>query len=119
MTLKKRGHRTNCLMISFSWGSSLPFGKRSFQARRIALLLFACVSLGCKHQHPLNPYVAYVLNQQSATLMAVNLAEFRVTASLSVSPQPERVLLRPHGRQLYVVSGSGKISVAAIPRLRL
>lgn len=75
--------------------------------------------MGCKHQHPLNPYVAYVVNQQSATLTAVNLADFRVTASLPVSPQPARVLLRPNSWQLYIVSGPGKLTVAAFPRLRL
>lgn len=76
------------------------------------------LSLACRRQHPLNPYVAYVVNQQSATLTAVNLADFHVTASLPVAPQPERVLLRPHTRQLYVVSASGNISLAAIPHLR-
>ena len=75
-------------------------------------------SFACRRQHPLNPYVAYVVNQESATLAAVNLADFHVTASLAVSPQPERVLVRPHSKQVYVVSALGKITVAAIPRLR-
>jgi YVTN family beta-propeller protein len=90
-------------------------------ASRFGLLFcaMAALSLGCKRQHPLNPYVAYVVNQQSATLAAVNLADFHITASLPVSPQPERVLVRPHSRQLYVVSAPGKIAVAAFPRLRL
>ena len=68
---------------------------------------------------PLTPYTAYVVNHQSATLAAVNLADFHVTASLPVSPQPERVLVRPRARQLYVVSAPGKISVAAFPHLHL
>jgi DNA-binding beta-propeller fold protein YncE len=59
------------------------------------------------------------VNHESATLAAVNLASFHVTASLPVSPQPERVLVRPRARQLYVVSAPGKISVAAFPRLHL
>ncbi len=79
----------------------------------------AALSVGCKRQHPLNPYEAYVVNQQSATLAAVNLADFRVTASLPVSPQPEHVVVRPRTHQLYVVSAPGKISVAAFPHLRL
>jgi YVTN family beta-propeller protein len=51
-------------------------------------------------------------------LAAVNLAEFRVTASLPVCAQPERVVVRPSARQLYVVSAAGKISVVAFPHLR-
>ena len=49
----------------------------------------------------------------------MNLADFHVTASLPVTPQPERVLVRPRTRQLYVVSATGKISMAAFPRLHL
>jgi YVTN family beta-propeller protein len=52
-------------------------------------------------------------------LTAVNLAEFRVTTSVPVSAQPGHVLVRPGARQLYVVSATGKITVAAFPRLRL
>ena len=76
-------------------------------------------SLACRRPPPLKPYTAYVVNHQSATLAAVNLADFHVTASLPVSPQPERVLVRPGARQLYVVSATGKISVAAFPHLHL
>lgn len=95
--------------------------RRTLSTTLLGLLIcvVASISMGCKHQHPLNPYVAYVLDQHSASLTAVNLADFRVTASLAVSPQPERVLLRPHARQLYVVSGNGRLSVADFPRLRL
>jgi len=60
-----------------------------------------------------------VVNQQSATLAAVNLADFHVTASLPVSTRPERVLVRPSARQLYVVSATGKINVVAFPHLRV
>ncbi len=85
----------------------------------IALCLLTWSSLACRRPPPLRPYTAYVVNQQSATLVAVNLADFHVTASLPVSTQPERVLVRPRARQLYVVSATGKISVAAFPHLRL
>ena len=84
-----------------------------------ALCLLTCSSLACRRPAPLAPYTAYVVNHESATLAAVNLADFHVTASLAVSPQPERVLARPRTRQLYVVSAAGKISVAAFPHLRL
>ena len=99
----------------------LPNLWHSWPTSLLGLLLCAtaALSLGCKRQHPLNPYVAYVVNQQSATLAAVNLADFHVTSTLPVSPQPEHVLVRPRSRQLYVVSAPGKIAVAAFPHLRL
>ena len=87
-------------------------------------LVVYCVALGitsvsCRRQHPLAPYTAYVVNHESATLAAVNLRDFRVTAALPVPPQPEHVLVRPGSRQLYVVSGTGKITIAAFPQLRV
>jgi YVTN family beta-propeller protein len=94
---------------------------RTWYASLLGLLLCAvgAFSFGCRRQHPLIPYVAYVVNRQSATLAAVNLADFHVTAALPVAAQPDRVLLRPGARQLYVVSGPGKLTVAAFPQLRL
>jgi DNA-binding beta-propeller fold protein YncE len=59
------------------------------------------------------------VNHESATLAAVNLADFHVTASLPVTPEPERVLVRPGARQLYTVSATGKISIAAFPHIHL
>src|SRR5208282_4597386 len=85
----------------------------------LILATLGSISVACRRPAPLTPYTAYVVNHQSATLAAVNLADFHVTASLAVSPQPERVLLRPRTRQLYVVSAPGKISVAAFPHLHL
>jgi DNA-binding beta-propeller fold protein YncE len=85
----------------------------------ICLSAYLPALVACRRQAPLKPYTAYVVNHQSATLAAVNLANFQVIASLPVSPQPERVLERPHARQLYVVSATGKISVAAYPHLHL
>lgn len=88
-------------------------------ALRFALCLLTGCSLACRRPPPLRPYVAYVVNHDSATLAAVNLADFHVIGSLAVAPQPERVLVRPGAQQLYVVSAAGKISVAAYPRLHL
>ena len=95
--------------------------RRTKHASLLGLLLctVGAFLLGCRRQSPLKPYVAYVVNHQSATLAAVNLADFHVTAALPVAPQPDRVLLRPRARQLYVVSGPGKITVAAFPHLHL
>ena len=85
----------------------------------LILATLGSISVACRHPAPLNPYTAYVVNHQSATLAAVNLADFRVTDSLPVAPQPDRVLVRPGARQLYVVSATGKISVAAFPHSTL
>jgi YVTN family beta-propeller protein len=90
-----------------------------YSALVTALCLLICSSPNCRRLVPLKPYTAYVVNHQSATLVAVNLAEFRVTASLPVAPEPEKVLVRPGARQLYVVSATGKIIVAAFPQLHL
>ena len=85
----------------------------------ICLTAYLPALIACRPQVPLKPYIAYVVNSQSSTLAAVNLADFRVTASLPVSPQPERVRVRPGGHQLYVVSALGKIIVAAFPHLHV
>ena len=85
----------------------------------ICLTAYLPALVACRSQVPLKPYIAYVVNSQSSTLAAVNLADFHVTASLQVSPQPERVRVRPGAHQLYVVSAPGKISVAAFPQLHV
>ena len=85
----------------------------------ICLSAYLPTSVSCRRHTPFQPYTAYVVNNQNATLAAVNLADFHVTAALSLPPQPERVLVRPSARQLYVVSATGKISVVAFPSLQL
>jgi YVTN family beta-propeller protein len=85
----------------------------------VCLFAYLPTFVACRHPVPFNPYTAYVVNHQSGTLAAVNLADFHVTASLPVMPDPDHVLVRPGARQLYVISDSGKISVAAFPQLRL
>jgi YVTN family beta-propeller protein len=85
----------------------------------ICLAAYFTALPACRRIVPLKPYTAYVLDRQSATLAAVNLANFHVTAAVPVAPEPERVLLRPGSRQLYVVSSTGKIGIAAFPPLHL
>ncbi len=96
------------------------------QAGRWRLFLLSiCLSaylpalVACRRGVPLKPYIAYVVDHQNATLAAVNLADFHVTASVPVTPQPERVVAVPGARCLYVVSAKGKISVVAFPLLRV
>lgn len=90
-----------------------------FLTARVTLFLLISVCLACRRNRPLTPYTAYVVNYQSATLTAVNLADFHVIGSVEVAPHPQRVLLRPGTQQLYVVSEPGRISVVAFPGLRL
>jgi YVTN family beta-propeller protein len=113
----------------FAIAKKLSARNRLFRALRAAALvsllaLLICTlevfSLGCRRRPaPPKPYVAFVVNNQSATLAAVNLADFRVTASVGVAPQPERILVRPGSRQLYVVSATGKINVVTHPNPRV
>lgn len=100
------------------WKFCAVSARQSLRAWGVVLCLLTCLSAACRRQSPLVPYTAYVLNQQSATLVAVNLADFHVTAGLPVTTLPERVLVRPHARQLYVVAPSGKITIAAFPQLQ-
>jgi YVTN family beta-propeller protein len=84
----------------------------------VVLIILGALSPACRRQSPLKPYIAYVVNNRSATLAAVNLADFHVTGVLPVAPRPEHAVLRPRARQLYVVSAPGKITVALFPHLR-
>ncbi len=99
---------------------------RSLWSRARKTCHFACplafvilCSLSCRRAQPLAPYTAYVVDYQSGTLTAVNLAQLRTTSSLPVAPHPVRVLERPGARQLYVVSEAGKVSVTAFPNLKI
>ena len=86
------------------------FARSQVRAPLLGLLLgvLAALAPACRHREPPKPYTAYVVNHQSATLAAVNLANFHVTGTLALAAQPERVLARPGIRQLYVVSRTGK-----------
>src|SRR5208283_1199288 len=116
---KQKGSGEVFFMSSLNSVSWCLGGRGPLCVLQFALCVLTCSSLACRRPPPLKPYTAYVVNHQSATLAAVNLANFHVTASLPVAPQPERVLERPGARQLYVVSATGKISVAAFPHLHL
>jgi DNA-binding beta-propeller fold protein YncE len=79
------------------------------------LFLWACR----RRTYTPQPYVAFVANNQSHTLAAVDLANFRMLASIPVAPHPERVLVRPGSLELYAVSASGTLSVISIPERRV
>ena len=93
-----------------------------FLARLFAVVLVCCAvfSSGC-HRRPTPPkaYVGFVVNNQSSTLAEFDLAKFRVRAAVRVARRPERVLARPHRKELWVLSASGEISVVEFPPLRV
>ncbi|HEV2494093.1 MAG TPA: beta-propeller fold lactonase family protein [Terriglobia bacterium] len=84
------------------------------------VLLLAVLFSGCrKAGPPLTPYVAFVANNQSNSVAAVDLASFRVIRSIAVAPEPIEVVARPRSRQLLVASASGTITVIGFPDLRI
>ena len=98
-------------------------GSRNALASSLLALLMAPLGglwTAC-HSRPAPPvsYRAFVVNNQSSTLAAVDLATFHVIASLPTAPLPDRVLVRPRSQELYVVSPFGKITVVTYPHPRV
>ena len=96
----------------------------------VVLVCFAVFSSGCRRRPaPPKAYAAFVVNKQSSTLAEVNLAKFRLLATVAVAARPERVLVRPQREELWVVrpqreelwvvSACGVISVVEFPGLRV
>ncbi len=82
------------------------------------VLLLAALSSACSRPaNPPQPYLAFVANSRSDTVAVVNLAAFRVVASIRVAPNPERIVVRPLSRELWVLGGPevGKGADAAPP----
>jgi YVTN family beta-propeller protein len=52
-------------------------------------------------------------------VVTVDLAKLRVVATIPVAPAPEQLAVRPGKRELWVVSGSGTVSVVSFPDLRV
>ena len=93
------------------------------QLIRCLMIVLACLAVfagGCRRR-PLPPkaYAAFVLNNQGSTLAEVDLASFRVCATVEVAANPERVWVRPQHKELWVVSASGEIRVVEFPSLRV
>lgn len=90
------------------------------QASKILLVsvLIAVASVGCRHQAVLpDPYVAVVVNRQSDSITALDLESAQILGTVPVAPLPDLAVKRPHSRQVYVVSESGKVNVIAFPPL--
>ena len=90
---------------------------------RCLTIVLACLVVfagGCRRRPaPPKAYAAFVVNNQGSTLAEVDLASFRVRATVGVAANPERVWVRPQHRELWVVSAAGEISVVEFPSPRV
>ena len=84
----------------------------------LSILVF-CLSACYPQAEPPKPYLAFVANEDSNTVAAVNLADFHVVASIPVGAKPEQLAVRPHHQELWAVSALGTISVIDFPALRV
>jgi len=56
-----------------------------------------------------------VVNHGSDTVAAVDLAQFRVLSYIPVAPGPDRIVIRPHSQEVFVVGNTGSVSVVSVP----
>jgi YVTN family beta-propeller protein len=84
----------------------------------LSMLAF-CLSACHRQVEPPKPYLAFVANEDSNTVAAVDLADFHVVASIPVAAKPEQLVVRPHHHELWAVSDLGTMSVIGFPALRV
>ena len=92
---------------------ALPF-------RLVLILAVVAVVLAaaCRGRPAPKPRLAFVANSQSDSVAAVDLASFRLVATIPVAPGPEQVAVRPGSHEVWVLGGpSGIISVIRFPEL--
>src|SRR6266571_7593277 len=82
----------------------------------LAILLFTACSKS--PPQPPQPYVAFVANNRSDTVAAVDLKQLRVVASLRV-PRPIQVIVRPASQEIWALSSTGGAYVVRFPDLRV
>jgi YVTN family beta-propeller protein len=84
-----------------------------------SLPFFALVHFAACREHPgaPKPYLAFVANNQSNSVAVVDLANFRLLATVPVASGPLEVAIRPGSRQVWVTSASGTLSVIRFPDL--
>ncbi len=99
--------------------SFLPFSP--FALPLLACSLLIClVAASCHHTElPPEPYLAFVANQSSNTIAAVDLAALHVLSQIPVAPGPRQLVVRPRSHELYAVSESGALSIMHFPELRV
>ena len=94
--------------------------QRSIRLSLTALPFLVAGLSACHRQvEPPKPYLAFVANEDSNTVAAVNLADFHVVASIPVAAKPEQLAIRPHRQELWAVSALGTISIIGFPSLRV
>jgi len=116
-----RGNRIESLRSVWLRETFCPFALFPALPSLLACSLLACLVAPACHQQeePPKPYLAFVANQDSNTVAAVNLADFHVLASIPVAAKPEQLALRPHHQELWAVSALGTTSVIGFPALRV
>jgi YVTN family beta-propeller protein len=101
-------------------GAFFPFTLFPLLPSVLASSLLCLVTPACHRQaEPPKPYLAFVANEDSNTVAAVDLADFRVVASIPVAAKPEQLAVRPRHRELWAVSPLGTISIIDFPALRV
>jgi YVTN family beta-propeller protein len=109
-------HNRQCEPVPLPICDGVTFAMLRFTALSVLVL---CSSACHRQAEPPKPYLAFVANEESNTVAAVDLADFHVVASIPVAAKPEQLAVRPHHRELWAVSGLGTISVIEFPALRV
>jgi len=135
-SLKTNGNRLVSKPTQWCWLSArAKTGSKSvsFWLKLGFVVVFSACSLantGCRKRldPPPKPFTAFVASRKSGTVTAVDLANFRVAATIPVAPQPDQVAVRPEGpasspkgriREIYVVSASGRVSAINFSSLKV
>ncbi len=83
----------------------------------LSLLTLPALLTACHRQAPPQPYLAFVVDQASSAVTAVDLGSFQVVTRISVIPRPARIVRRPGAPELYVEAPAGELSVIRFPSL--
>src|SRR5205823_11418402 len=84
----------------------------------ILAVVAVVLAAACRGRPAPKPHLAFVANSQSDSVAAVDLASFRLVATIPVAPGPEQVAVRPGSHEVWVLGGpSGIISVIRFPEL--
>jgi len=98
-----------------------PFGRAevALPSRLVFIIAVVAVVLAaaCRGRPAPKPRLAFVANRQSDSVAAVDLANFRLTATIPVAPSPEQLTVRPGSHEVWVTSASGTISVVSFPEM--
>jgi len=72
----------------------------------------------CRERPAPKHYLAFVANSESNSVAAVDVATFRVVATIPVAPEhPEQITVRPGSHEVWVLGGTSGVSVIRFPEL--